>query len=163
MPTGGISQANLASYLAYDRILACGGSWMVKGDLIAAGKFDEIVKLVRQAVAAVHGFEVVRVGIEAESIEGANEVGQRIARLFLWPLAESADSLFAGDAIQIAKGRSSSGSVRVTIAANSLKRAVSYLKRQGVEVTSDTASGHGDKARSVDLKVPGVSFTLVQR
>jgi 2-dehydro-3-deoxyphosphogluconate aldolase/(4S)-4-hydroxy-2-oxoglutarate aldolase len=163
IPTGGINQTNLSTYLAYDRILACGGSWMVKGDLIAAGEFGEIVKLVRQAVAAVHGFEVVRVGIEADSIEGANEVGQRIARLFLWPLAEGADSLFAGDAIQIAKGRSSEGGVRVTIASTSLKRAVSYLKGHGVDVSADTTSGHGDKAMSIDLKVPGVSFTLVQR
>ena len=29
---------------------ACGGSWMVKGDLIAAGKFDEITRLTAEAV-----------------------------------------------------------------------------------------------------------------
>ncbi|MBO7672203.1 2-dehydro-3-deoxyphosphogluconate aldolase, partial [bacterium] len=42
MPTGGISAKNVREYLAYDRIVACGGSWMVPKDLVNAGKFDEI-------------------------------------------------------------------------------------------------------------------------
>ena len=53
MPTGGINENNVKDYLAYDRILACGGSWMVKGDLVKAGKFDEIEKLVRGAADIV--------------------------------------------------------------------------------------------------------------
>ncbi len=53
MPTGGINAKNVRDYLAYDRILACGGSWMVKGDLIAAGKFDEIEALTKEAAAIV--------------------------------------------------------------------------------------------------------------
>ena len=42
MPTGGINQNNVKDYLAYDRIHACGGRWMVKGDMVAAGEFDKI-------------------------------------------------------------------------------------------------------------------------
>ena len=53
MPTGGINAANVGEYLACDKILACGGSWMVKGDLISAGKFDEIEKLTAEAAAIV--------------------------------------------------------------------------------------------------------------
>ena len=53
MPTGGISAKNVRDYLAYDRIIACGGSWMVKGDLVKAGKFDEIKALVSEAAAIV--------------------------------------------------------------------------------------------------------------
>ena len=51
MPTGGIGPKNLETYLACDKILCCGGSWMVKGDLIKAGKFDEIEQLTKEAVA----------------------------------------------------------------------------------------------------------------
>ena len=50
MPTGGVSAKNLESYLSYDKIIACGGSWMVKGDLVKAGKFDEIKTLTEEAV-----------------------------------------------------------------------------------------------------------------
>lgn len=53
MPTGGINQNNVRDYLAYDRILACGGSWMVKGELVDAGEFDKIEELAREAVEIV--------------------------------------------------------------------------------------------------------------
>jgi 2-dehydro-3-deoxyphosphogluconate aldolase/(4S)-4-hydroxy-2-oxoglutarate aldolase len=53
IPTGGISPANVLEYLAFDRVLACGGSWMVQKDLIAAGKYDGITSLVKDAVALV--------------------------------------------------------------------------------------------------------------
>ena len=50
MPTGGINANNVKDYLGYDRIIACGGSWMVKSDLIAAGDFDKITGLTKEAV-----------------------------------------------------------------------------------------------------------------
>lgn len=50
IPTGGINASNLPGYLAFPKVLACGGSWMVKKDLIAAGRFDEIEGLTREAV-----------------------------------------------------------------------------------------------------------------
>ena len=53
MPTGGINPENVKKYLEYDRIFACGGSWMVKGKLIAEGRFDEIEKLTREAAEIV--------------------------------------------------------------------------------------------------------------
>jgi 2-dehydro-3-deoxyphosphogluconate aldolase/(4S)-4-hydroxy-2-oxoglutarate aldolase len=49
MPTGGITPANVASYLAIPNIVACGGSWMVKSDDIDAGRFDQIAALAREA------------------------------------------------------------------------------------------------------------------
>ena len=50
MPTGGIGPKNLEGYLSCDKILCCGGSWMVKSDLIQAGRFDEIERLTKEAV-----------------------------------------------------------------------------------------------------------------
>ena len=49
MPTGGINPENVREYLQCDKILACGGSWMVKGDLINSGNFAEIEKLTKEA------------------------------------------------------------------------------------------------------------------
>lgn len=54
MPTGGISVSNLEQYLSFGKILACGGSWMVKADLINGQKFDEITKLCKEAMEIVH-------------------------------------------------------------------------------------------------------------
>ncbi len=53
MPTGGISAKNLADYLGFKKIVACGGSWMVKGDLVVAGEFDKIKEMTAEAVALV--------------------------------------------------------------------------------------------------------------
>jgi 2-dehydro-3-deoxyphosphogluconate aldolase / (4S)-4-hydroxy-2-oxoglutarate aldolase len=53
MPTGGITPENVKSYLDLPNVIACGGSWMVKKDLVKAGEFDKIESLVREALAAV--------------------------------------------------------------------------------------------------------------
>jgi 2-dehydro-3-deoxyphosphogluconate aldolase/(4S)-4-hydroxy-2-oxoglutarate aldolase len=51
MPTGGITPENLKSYLSVPSVIACGGSWMVKLDLIKAGEFETITRLTAEAVA----------------------------------------------------------------------------------------------------------------
>lgn len=53
MPTGGINADNVAKYLAYDRVVACGGSWMAPPPWIAEGAFDRIQQAARQASDAV--------------------------------------------------------------------------------------------------------------
>ncbi|EGQ8120033.1 bifunctional 4-hydroxy-2-oxoglutarate aldolase/2-dehydro-3-deoxy-phosphogluconate aldolase [Vibrio cholerae] len=50
MPTGGISAANIQDYLAISSVLACGGTWMVPGQLIDEQNWPEIGNLVRKAV-----------------------------------------------------------------------------------------------------------------
>ncbi len=51
MPTGGINAGNIREYLAFSRIIACGGSWMVKDSFIKEGNFGRIKELTAQAVA----------------------------------------------------------------------------------------------------------------
>ena len=51
MPTGGVSAKNLKDYLSCDKIIACGGSWMVKGEMFKAGEFDKICEMTKEAVA----------------------------------------------------------------------------------------------------------------
>ena len=53
MPTGGISASNVTEYLENSKIFCCGGSWMVKGDMIKAGEFDKIKEKVAEAAAIV--------------------------------------------------------------------------------------------------------------
>ena len=50
IPTGGISAGNVIAYLEHPKVVACGGSWMVKSAFIAAGRFDKIASLTREAV-----------------------------------------------------------------------------------------------------------------
>ncbi|CAV18378.1 bifunctional 4-hydroxy-2-oxoglutarate aldolase/2-dehydro-3-deoxy-phosphogluconate aldolase [Vibrio sp. 10N.222.54.F12] len=54
MPTGGVSLKNVDEYLSIPSVLACGGTWMVPTNLIDEGKWDELGKLVRDAVELVN-------------------------------------------------------------------------------------------------------------
>ena len=60
MPTGGINPKNVREYLACDKIFACGGSWMVKGNLVARGDFDQITELTKEAVSLVYSAREVK-------------------------------------------------------------------------------------------------------
>ncbi|MCX6167739.1 MAG: bifunctional 4-hydroxy-2-oxoglutarate aldolase/2-dehydro-3-deoxy-phosphogluconate aldolase [Ignavibacteriales bacterium] len=51
IPTGGIDGKNLLSYIQFSKVLACGGSWMVKSDLISGKKFDEIKTISSSALS----------------------------------------------------------------------------------------------------------------
>lgn len=53
MPTGGINADNICTYLEFNKVIGCGGSWMVDKKLVAAGRFDEIERLCREAVEKV--------------------------------------------------------------------------------------------------------------
>jgi 2-dehydro-3-deoxyphosphogluconate aldolase/(4S)-4-hydroxy-2-oxoglutarate aldolase len=55
IPTGGINSTNLSTYLSLPSVVACGGSWMVKSDLISGGRFDEVQRLTAEAVSAFKG------------------------------------------------------------------------------------------------------------
>jgi 2-dehydro-3-deoxyphosphogluconate aldolase / (4S)-4-hydroxy-2-oxoglutarate aldolase len=54
IPTGGIDQKNIGNYLALSEVIACGGSWMVRPELLNAGDFDRVRQLVKEAVALVN-------------------------------------------------------------------------------------------------------------
>lgn len=54
MPTGGINAQNVREYLAFEKVIACGGSWMVKDSFIKEGNFEKIRELTREAVILVN-------------------------------------------------------------------------------------------------------------
>ena len=56
MPTGGVSPANLLDYLNLPYVMACGGSWMAKSNLINEGRFDEITRLAKETTEMIAGF-----------------------------------------------------------------------------------------------------------
>ena len=64
MPTGGINADNLSEYLSIPQVIACGGTWMVKKDLIAQKKWDEISSLCNEAVMKMIGLQVKEIDSE---------------------------------------------------------------------------------------------------
>lgn len=53
MPTGGVNPQNVKDYLAFDKVFACGGTWMVKDALISGGEFEKIKEMTKEAVDIV--------------------------------------------------------------------------------------------------------------
>ncbi|MFX0033687.1 MAG: bifunctional 4-hydroxy-2-oxoglutarate aldolase/2-dehydro-3-deoxy-phosphogluconate aldolase [Promethearchaeota archaeon] len=54
IPTGGINNETLKEYLELPNVIACGGSWIVKQDLISKGNFEGIKKLTKEALSSLN-------------------------------------------------------------------------------------------------------------
>lgn len=165
MPTGGINEKNLNDYLACDRIIACGGSWMVKPELIDAGDFDGIEEMTRSAVRHMLGFELRHVGINCADAAEAERVAGRFSLLFGWPVKKGANSDFAGREIEALKqaGRGAKG--HIAIATNSVKRALAYLEGMGAEIDPRSIATQCGKPVLAYLKeeIGGFAVHIVQK
>ena len=144
MPTGGVNKNNLNDYLSFGKVFCCGGSWMVKKDLIAAGRFDEIEAMTRDAVNAMLGFTMKHVGINQESAEAAEATADKFDSLFGFTKKVGNSSVFAGSVVEVMKsaGRGTHG--HIAIGTNNVDRAVYHLGRQGVKFDETSFSFDAD-------------------
>lgn len=53
MPTGGINSKNILEYIAFNKILACGGSWIVAGKLLKESNWAEVTRLCQEVVGQI--------------------------------------------------------------------------------------------------------------
>ena len=118
---------NLGDYLAFPKIIACGGSWMVKPEMIAAGDFDGITRLVREAVDQMLAFKLVHVGINTESEADADGAAARMKEIFSFATDKRSVSSFAGKGFEFMNmiGRGTMG--HIAIQTSSVERAVYHL------------------------------------
>lgn len=165
MPTGGINANNINSYLAFDKIIACGGSWMVKGDLIKAGDFDKIRELTKEAVQTMLGFELKHIGINCENEAEADSTADAFDRLFGFTKKAGNSSVFAGSYIEAMKTPGAGAKGHIAIGTNSVLRAKNYLETQGVEFDESSVKLNGKKVAAIYLKneVNGFAVHLIQK
>ena len=139
MPTGGINLNNVEEYLEYDRILACGGSWMVKKDLVAAGEFDKIRDLTKEAVQTMLGFELAHIGINCDSEAEAEKTADAFDGLFGFTKKVGNSSVFAGKAVEAMKSKGLGAKGHIAVATNSVVRAKNYLEMMGYKFNEESA------------------------
>lgn len=139
MPTGGINAKNINSYLDCDKILACGGSWMVKDTLINEGKFDEIEALTKEAVANMLGFKLAHLAINCEDEQKAKAVADMFTLCFNFSQREIPVSYFCTEEIEVMKynGRGTMG--HIAVKTNYMDKAVAYLERKGIALDYESA------------------------
>lgn len=166
MPTGGITADNLKEYLDFNKIVACGGSWMVKKNLVAAGKFDEIEALTKEAVTKMLGFELKHVGINAPDETSADNTAGMFDTIFGMTKKVGGSSIFAGTGIEVMKTPYLGANGHIAIGTNYIDRAVYHLERQGVVLDKSTAKKDDKgnlKAIYLEDEIGGFAVHLVQK
>lgn len=143
MPTGGIGPANLNSYLTFEKILACGGSWMVKPELIASGNFAEIERLTREAVETMLGFQLAHIGINAGNAQEAGEIARLFEAAFGFQKRETPKSVFADPCIEVMSGGGRGKNGHIAIGTRDIVRAADYFERRGYILDWDNAVVNG--------------------
>lgn len=146
MPTGGINAKNLNDYLSFDRIVACGSSWMVDPDIVAAGNFREVTRLTREAVQIMLGFSLAHIGINCDNGSEAESVAKLFCMAFGLEYKPGNSSIFAGTAVEVMKTKFYGKNGHIGFSTNSAHRAAAYLRRQGIRLNEESAR-YDDKGR----------------
>ena len=136
IPTGGINAENISRYLAFEKVIACGGSWMAGADLINAGNFDKIAALSRGALLSVLGLHVAHIGVNAGSKKAAAQAAALLKSLF--PVSDNGDFLVVGDKIRIAKHKEPGKHGQIVIGSAGIYRAQAYLERLSIEIDAES-------------------------
>ncbi len=166
MPTGGVNTKNLMDYLSFDRITACGGTWMVKKDLIEGECWDEITAICKDAVKTMLGFELRHVGVNCTSEAEAEKTARAFAAVFGMEYRPGNSSVFAGTALECMKEPYLGEHGHIAIGVNSVDRAVYHLGLQGVEFDESTRKTNAKgRTSAIYLKETfgGFAVHLVQK
>lgn len=165
MPTGGLSKDNILSYLKFNKIFCCGGSFMVKDDLVKAGEWDKIRDLTRDAVHTMLGFEFYHVGINAENQAEADKSARLLSTFFNIPMGETSKG-YMGPGVELMANGGPGTKGHIGIKTNFVDRAMVYLGRLGVKFLPETMVYDKDgKPKFVYLKdeLLGFAIHLVQK
>ena len=166
MPTGGVNTKNMMDYLSFDHIIACGGTWMVKKDLIEGEKWDEITRICKEAVKTMLGFELAHVGINCANEEQAQQTAQTLCAIFDVEYKAGNSSIFAGSMVECNKAPGRGANGHIAIATNNVDRAIYHLGLRGVKFDESSrkedAKGN-TKAIYLQDELAGFAVHLVKK
>jgi len=166
MPTGGVNTKNLMDYLSFDQIVACGGTWMVKKDLIEAEKWDEITAICKDAVKTMLGFELRHIGVNCADEAEAEKTARAFGAVFGLEYKPGNSSIFAGSMMECMKKPYLGEKGHIAIGTNSVARAEYHLGLQGVEFDESTRKTDAKgRTKAIYLKESfgGFAVHLVQK
>jgi 2-dehydro-3-deoxyphosphogluconate aldolase/(4S)-4-hydroxy-2-oxoglutarate aldolase len=164
IPTGGIDAGNLSSYARRANVLAIGGSWMVRPDLVEAENWSALEAICREAVFALHGFTFAHLGINGPDEAGCRALAGGLGRLFNLEPRETSGSIFAGNQIEITKQPLWGEKGHIGIRCNQVERAVAYFAAAGIAARPETAKSDKGMLKSIylDLELGGFAVHLLR-
>ena len=152
MPTGGVNTGNLANYMSFHQILACGGTWMVKKDLIENEKWDEITSICKAAVKNMLVIELRHIGINSASEEEAESTAKLLCTLFDLEYKPGNKSIFAGTPFEVMKFNGAGTNGHIAIAVNDVDRAVYHFGLNGAAFDESTRQTDEKGTKFIYLK-----------
>ncbi|MEM5948100.1 bifunctional 4-hydroxy-2-oxoglutarate aldolase/2-dehydro-3-deoxy-phosphogluconate aldolase [Spirochaetia bacterium 38H-sp] len=163
VPTGGINANNLADYARLDSVLAIGGSWMVKSDLIDNEQWEQIAALCREARLKLQGFSFVHMGINQENADQARETAS-ILSVMGFPVNEGSASIFAGSVFEVMKSPLRGANGHIAIGCFNVERALEYLAQYGFKGVQETARTENGRLKLIylDKEVGGFALHLIR-
>ena len=165
LPTGGIGEHNLLEYLSFDKVVACGGSWMVDQKALAAKDWSRIETLTRNAVTLMLGLEVRHVGINSGSPAQAMHDAEILCKLLGWEIKDGGNSAFVGAGFELMKKPFRGAHGHIAIGCNDILRAKWHLERRGFAFDEESAGYKDGKLRAIYLQdeIAGFAFHLLQK
>ncbi len=139
MPTGGVNENNLNSYLSFKKIVCCGGSWIVPDKLVKGQKWDEITALCKAAVNKMLDFQLVHVGINCQNEDEAKNTTASLMNMFGWEQKIGNSSVFAGTQVECMKAPFKGAMGHIAVSTPNVRRAVFQLQQKGVKFDMDSA------------------------
>lgn len=163
MPTGGIELKNLADYAKRSNVLAIGGSWMVKADLIENSDWETISRLCREAVTAIHGFTFAHVGVNQKNEDEATQTAEMFA-LFGFAPKFGTSSIFNDTVIEVMKSPFCGTMGHIGLKCWNIERALAYLSRFGINGVQETAKIEKGKMTVIylDKEIGGFAIHLLR-
>ena len=141
VPTGGINEKNLPEYLAFPKIAACGGSWMVPEDAVEAKDWARIEKLAQDAVNVMLGLEIVHLGVNSVDADTAMTEARKLSLLLGWPLnKDSAKGVFVGSGCEMMKTWFRGTHGHIAVGTLNVERAKWHMERRGFVFDEETAT-----------------------
>ncbi|MBQ7338350.1 MAG: bifunctional 4-hydroxy-2-oxoglutarate aldolase/2-dehydro-3-deoxy-phosphogluconate aldolase [Clostridia bacterium] len=165
MPTGGINPSNVGSYLAWNKIVACGGSWMVPSDRLAAGDFDGIKALVRGAVDTMLDLRFAHIGINCTDNDLCESSAATASALFGMEQKKGEKSIFVGKPFEFMRYIGVGSVGHIGMATPNVDRAMFHLARRGARFDESTIQKDADgSTKFVYIKdeIAGFAYHLVK-
>ena len=149
MPTGGVTEENLNTYLAFNKIVCCGGSWIVPAKLLDAEDWAGITQLCRTAVDKMLGFTMVHVGLNCANADEAEGVADEFEKAFGFEKKVGNSSVFASTYMEMMKKPFHGTHGHIAIATNSVTRALYQLEKRGYKVMEGSQKFNADGVMNV--------------
>ena len=146
-------------------VLACGGTWMVKKDLIEGEKWDEITDICKKAVKNMLGLELRHIGINSDDEEQAVRTAKTLCAIFDLEYKPGNSSIFAGKEFEIMKSNGRGTHGHIAVSTWDVDRAVYHLSRAGAsfDESTRTRDEKGSKFIYLEGEFGGFAIHLIRK